>query len=258
MARVIGPTIAAVLIATVGIAWCFIIDGVSYFAVLAVLLAMRVSELHPAPRAGRHRGQLREGLRYVVSTPILSAILLMMALIGTFTYEFTVSLPVFSETSFGGGAAAYAAMTAAMGLGSVVGGLVAASQAMRSPVQITLIAAWFGVAVLLTALAPTLTLALVALLGVGYFSIQFTAQANATLQIESEPSMRGRVMALWAMAFLGSTPVGGPIIGAIAEHIGPRWALTVGAITALAAAALGAYILRRRLGIMASATSHLP
>jgi MFS family permease len=129
---------------------------------------------------------------------------------------------------------------------------------MRSPVQITLIAAWFGVAVLLTALAPTLTLALVALLGVGYFSIQFTAQANATLQIESEPSMRGRVMALWAMAFLGSTPVGGPIIGAIAEHIGPRWALTVGAITALAAAALGAYILRRRLGIMASATSHLP
>lgn len=240
LARVIGPSLAAALIATVGIAACFLVNGVSYFAVVATLVAMRAGELHLAPRASRARGQLREGWRYVRSSPVLRTILLMMALIGMFTYEFTVSLPLFAEQTFGRGANGYAAMTAMLGLGAVIGGLYTAGRAPRDPGWLVWTAGMFGLAVGLTALAPTLPLALIALVGVGFCSIRFTSLANSTLQLESAPEMRGRVMAMWTMAFLGSTPVGGPLIGAIGEHIGPRWALAVGALAALAAAGIGA------------------
>ncbi|MGH2615915.1 MAG: MFS transporter [Thermomicrobiales bacterium] len=244
LARVIGPTLAAALIATVGMAACFLVNGLSYFIVLAFLFAMRAGELHPAPRARRLRGQLREGLQYVRSSPVVLTTLLMMALIGTFTYEFTVSLPLFARDGFGGGANAYAAMTATMGLGAVVGGLYTASRPPGAPRRLPGAALFFGVAVLLTAVAPTLPLALLGLLGVGFCSIRFTALGNATLQLESAAEMRGRVMSLWTMAFLGSTPIGGPLIGWIGDQIGPRWALAVGGCAALAAAALGAWALR--------------
>jgi MFS family permease len=251
LARVIGPSLAALLIATVGMAACFIINGVSYFLVVAVLAAMRLRDLHPAPRASRLRGQLREGLRYVWSTPILATILLMMALIGTFTYEFTVSLPLFAEMTFHGGANAYAAMTAAIGLGAVVGGLYTAGRPPGPPIGLSWAALAFGVAVLVTALAPTLPLALLALLGVGFCSIRFTALANATLQLQTAAEMRGRVMSLWTMAFLGSTPIGGPLIGWVGEHLGPRFALGLGGLAALAAAGLGGWVLRRQPGAAA-------
>jgi MFS family permease len=243
LARVIGPTIAGVLIATVGMAACFLVNGLSYFVVLAFLVAMRGRELHPAPLATRARGQLRRGLEYVRSTPVVRTTLLMMALIGTFTYEFTVSLPLLAQDTFGG-ANAYAAMTAAMGLGAVAGGLYTASRPPGSPRRLTRAAIFFGIAVLLTAVAPTLALAIVALVTVGFCSIQFTALGNATLQLESAPEMRGRVMALWTTAFLGSTPIGGPLIGWIGEHAGPRWALALGGAAALCAAGLGARALQ--------------
>jgi MFS family permease len=246
LARVIGPTIAGALIATVGMAACFIVNGLSYFAVFAVLMAMRAGDLQPAPLAPRTRGQLQQGLRYVRSSPIVRTTLLMMALIGTFTYEFTVSLPLLAQTTFGQGASAYAAMTAAMGLGAVVGGLYTASRPPGSPGRLIWSALVFGGAVLLTAVAPTLPLAILSLLFVGFCSIRFTALANATLQLESAPEMRGRVMSLWTMAFLGSTLIGGPIIGGIGEHIGPRWALTLGAIAAFAAASLAAWAFQRQ------------
>jgi MFS family permease len=243
LARVIGPTIAGVLIATVGIAACFIVNGISYFAVLAVLVTMRARDLHPAPLASRMRGQLGAGFRYVRSSPVLLTILMMMAVIGTFTYEFTVSLPLLAQRAFGNGANAYAAMTAAMGLGAVVGGLYTASRAPGSARRVSWAAFFFGLAVFLTAIAPTLPLALLALLIVGFCSIRFTALANTTLQLESAPEMRGRVMALWTMAFLGSTPIGGPVIGWIGDTSGPRWALALGG-AALVAAGLGAWALR--------------
>ena len=242
LARVIGPTIAAALIATVGMAACFILNGISYFVVIAVLAAMRAGELRSSPLAERTRGQLRDGWRYVRATPVLRTILLMMALIGTFTYEFTVSLPLFARATFGQGANAYAAMTALLGLGAVAGGLYAATREIRAPSRLVWAAAFFGATVLLTAAAPTLPLALAALALVGFCSIQFTSLANATLQLEARPEMRGRVMALWTMAFLGSTPIGGPLIGAIGEHVGPRWALALGGLAALAAAAYGASV----------------
>jgi MFS family permease len=177
---------------------------------------------------------------------------MMMAVIGTFTYEFTVSLPLLAQRAFSGGANAYAAMTAAMGLGAVVGGLYTASRAPGSPRHVSGAALFFGLAVLLTAVAPTLPLTLLTLLIVGFCSIRFTALANTTLQLESAPEMRGRVMALWTMAFLGSTPIGGPIIGWIGDIFGPRWALALGGSAALLAAGLGAWALRNGVGPHAS------
>jgi MFS family permease len=245
LARVIGPTLAGVLIATVGLAACFIINGLSFLAVLGVLAAMRASDLGPAPRVRRAAGQVREGLRYVWSSPPMRTTLIMMAIIGTFTYEFSVSLPLFAEQTFGRGAV-YAAMTAAMGVGAVFGGLYTASRNTGSPERLPRAAFGFGVAVLTASLMPSVPLAIAALIAVGFFSISFTALGNASLQLTSSPEMRGRVMALWSMAFLGSTPIGGPIIGAIGEHVGPRWALALGGVAAIAAAGIGMVALRPR------------
>ena len=191
-------------------------------------------------------GQLRQGLQYVRASPVIRTILVMMAVIGTFTYEFSVSLPLFAEVTFRQGPATYAAMTAAMGLGAVVGGLYTASQGIGSLRRLTIAALLFGASVLLTAVAPTLPLALLALLAVGFCSIGFTSLGNATLQLTSSAEMRGRVMALWTVAFLGSTPIGGPVIGAIGEHVGPRWALALGGVAAVLAAGLGARVFRRQ------------
>jgi MFS family permease len=246
LARVVGPAIAGILIASVGLAACFLINGFSFLAVLAVLMAMRAEELRPTPLASRMPGQLRQGLQYVRASPVIRTILVMMAVIGTFTYEFSVSLPLFAEVTFRQGPATYAAMTAAMGVGAVVGGLYTASRGTGSPQRLISAALLFGGAVLMTAVAPSLPLALLALVAVGFCSIGFTSLGNATLQLATSAEMRGRVMALWTVAFLGSTPIGGPLIGAIGEHVGPRWALALGGVAAMVAAGLGAGVFRRQ------------
>jgi len=241
LARVLGPSIGGVLIAHFGIAPCFLFNGVSFLAVIAVLTRMRADELLPAAVSGRSRGQLTAGFRYVRSEPLLRSTLLMMAIIGTLTYEFQVVLPLFASFTFHGNAGSYAALTAAMGAGAVIGGLITASRERTSPEMLVRAAFLFGVVVLVTALMPSLHTAMLALVFVGIFSILFTSLGNVTLQLNSLPEMRGRVMALWTVAFLGSTPIGGPIIGWIGEHIGPRGGLAVGGIAAIAAAAIGAW-----------------
>jgi MFS family permease len=246
LARVIGPSIAGALVALVGLSACFLVNGFSYFAVVAVLHRMRSEELQPAPRMERAKGQFLEGFRYVRSMPMLRNTLLMMAIVGTFTYEFTVILPLFAEFTFGKGASGYASLTASMGAGAVVGGIVTASRKRQSTPSMLLLAAFlFGVTDLLAASAPSLRLAMAAFVLVGFFSITFTALGNVTVQLASAPEMRGRVMALWTMAFLGSTPIGGPIIGGIGEHAGPRWGLAVGGMAAVLASGYGAWALRR-------------
>jgi MFS family permease len=245
LARVIGPIIAGVMVATVGLGACFIVDGLSYGVVIAMLLRMRSDELAPAARLVRAKGQLGDGLRYVWSNPVLRNTLLMMAIIGTFTYEFSVVLPLFSEFTFETGASGYAALTAAMGIGAVVGGLYTAGRRKSTPRMLVTAATLFGLSVLLTAVAPTMTWAFGALIVVGFFSISFTSLANVTLQLESVPEMQGRVMSLWTMAFLGTTPIGGPLMGAVGEHAGARWALLIGGIAALAAAGLGVMAMRQ-------------
>jgi MFS family permease len=239
LARVLGPAAAGVLIATVGLAPCFFVNAASYIAVLSGLALMRGSELMPTPPQPRRTGQLREGLRYVRRTPELLSPLLMMAAIGTLAYEFQVILPLVARFTFHGGAGAYAAMTAAMGVGAVAGGLVTASRRHRSVTALPFAAAALGGLMLGAALAPTFPLELAALVLIGAASITFLALGNTTLQLATAPEMRGRVMSLWAVAFLGSTPIGGPLIGWIGQHVGARYGLLTGGVAAVLAGALG-------------------
>ena len=235
-ARGLGPAIGGVLIAGVGIAACFFLNGVSYLAVIGALVAMRPSELHLSKRAARGPRQLREGLAYVWRTPHLRIPLVVMAIIGTLTYNFHVTLPLLAKYTFDGGALAYGILSAVMGVGAVIGGLASARRSDAS-VAALLRSAWiFGGTMLLTAVAPTLPLAVASLLFVGAASIRFIATANAALQLGSAPEMRGRVMALWGVAFLGTTPLGGPVAGWIGETFGARSAIVVGAAAAIAAA----------------------
>jgi MFS family permease len=245
LARVIGPSIAGVLAATVGLGWCFILNGLSYIAVIWVMTRMDEREMFLGGTVARARGQLRAGFAYAWSNQPVRMTLLMMAIIGTFTYEFSVTLPLFAKFTFGGGSGAYAAMTAAMGIGAVVGGLYSAGRTSLSPWSIVTGAGLFGLSVLLTAMAPSLTVAILLLIVVGFFSISFTTSGNTTLQLSTDASMRGRVMALWTVAFLGTTPIGGPLIGAVGDQAGARWSLIAGGIAALVAATYGASVIQR-------------
>lgn len=243
-ARVVGPAIGGVLIFTVGIAACFMFNAASYLAVMAALLAMRRSELHPAPAVVRARGQVRQGLRYVWGTPSLRRPLLAMAVVGVFAFNFTTTLPLLAERTFHGGAGTYSALTAALGTGAVIGGLLVAHRARPSDRLLSVIGVGFGVMLVAVALSPTEGVALAALLGMGLCSLAYTSTSNAILQLRSDPTMRGRVMALYAMAFLGSTPIGGPLVGWISDVASPRVALLVGAVATLSTAvvlALGAF-----------------
>jgi MFS family permease len=246
LSRIIGPTIAGILIATIGLAPCFFVNGLSYGAVVIMLLVMRTSELHPAIRLARASGQVIAGLRYVWSTPVLRHVLVIMAIIGTLTYEFQVSLPMIAEFTFSGTASSYAALSASLGVGAVIGGLITASRKATSFYAVVLAALLFGAATLAASLMPTLGLTAVALMVVGFCSITFSAMGNTVLQLTSTPQMRGRVMSLWAIAFLGSTTIGGPLIGFIGQHVGPRWALATGGLAALVAGAYGVLALRRQ------------
>lgn len=246
LSRVIGPAIAAGLIALVGLAPCFIINGISYAAVVIMLARMNRGELMVTPPPSNGKGQLREGVNYILSTPILRNILLMLALVGTFTFEFQVSLPLLAQYGFHGDAASYAFLSGALGLGAVVGGLVIASQKKNAYSLLVAAGFFFGATVLAAAFMPTLFLSGAALVLAGACSIYFTSLGNSLLQLNSSPQMRGRVMSFWSIAFLGSTTIGGPAVGWFAEVSGPRWGLALGGIAALIAGLLGAASLRKK------------
>ena len=246
VARAVGPAVAGLLIASVGLGICFIINALSFVAVVTSLVTMDLSRLYPSPPTARARGQLREGLRYVAGIPDLAVPLVMMAVIGTLAYEFQVVLPVLASHTFQGGAKAFGFMTAAMGIGAIGGGLVTAARGRTGLRPVSIAAGVFALVLLLAAAAPTLTLEYVALAIVGWASISFIARGNSTLQLGAEPRMRGRVMALWAIAFQGTTPIGGPLIGWITSTAGPRVGLATGGASCLLAASLGMLVLRRR------------
>jgi MFS family permease len=244
LARIIGPAIAAGVIAAFGLAPCFIINGVSYVAVVIMLGMMRPNEMLITPPLPRAKGQLQEGFKYVVSTPVLGSSLLMMALIGMLTFEFQVSLPLIAQFTFKGDASSYAFLTGSMGFGAAAGGIFFASRKGIVPYKLVSASLLFGLAVLAAAFMPSLLLSGLALVLVGICSINFSSLGNSVLQLESSPQMRGRVMSFWSVAFLGSTTLGGPIVGWFAEAAGARWGLALGGIAALIAAALGAVTLR--------------
>jgi MFS family permease len=244
VARTIGPAIAGLLIATVGEGVCFLVNAASFVAVIASLLTLDLDALHPSPPSGRGPEQLREGLRYIHQSRELMIPLLMMALVGTLAYEFQVTLPVMARQGLHIGAAGYGFMTAAMGAGAVAGGLVVAAVGRTGLRTLVLAAGAFGAVIMLAALAPTLPVELAALALVGWASISFMATGNSTLQLAAAPSMRGRVMSLWFVAFQGSTPIGGPIVGWVMARAGARAGLGVGAITCLLVAFMGLLALR--------------
>jgi MFS family permease len=239
VARVIGPTIAAVLVSTIGIGWCFVVNAVSFIFVIASLLLLDTRSLYPAAPAPRRRGELREGLRYAARVPEIARPLLMMALIGTFTFEFEVSLPLLATKTFHGTGTTYSWLLGAFGVGAVAGGLYAARWARTGVTRLTRAAFAYAIAVGLIALAPTLATAVGACILTGAATITFLTTGNSTIQLASEPDHRGRVTALWSMALVGSTPIGSPIIGAISDAAGPRYALALGAAACLAAVVVG-------------------
>ncbi|HEX5147425.1 MAG TPA: MFS transporter [Conexibacter sp.] len=244
VARAIGPAVAGVLIATVGEGACFLLNAASFVAVVATLVRLDRAALRPSPPAPRERGQLRDGLRYVARTPELGVPLLMMGLVGMLAYEFQVSLPVMAKHALHGDATAYGFMTAAMGVGAVGGGLLVAARGRIGLVPLTLASAAFGVTLALAALAPSLGVEIAALVLAGWASISFMSTGNATLQLTAPPSMRGRVMSLWFVAFQGSTPIGGPLVGWVIAALGARAGLGVGAAAGVAAAAFGLAAMR--------------
>lgn len=245
VARLIGPAVAGIMIATVGEGECFLINAASFVAVVGSLLTMNRRELRPTEPTPRAGGQLREGLRYVRSTPELAVPLLMMALVGCLTYEFQVTLPVMASRGLHAGATGFGFMTGAMGLGAIVGGLLVAARGKTGLRPLVRAVSVFAVAMGLAALAPSLGLELAALALAGGASITFMATANSTLQLAADPSMRGRVMSLWFVAFQGSTPIGGPIVGLTMAGAGARAGLGVGAVTCVVAALGGALAMRR-------------
>ncbi len=209
------------------------------------LLVMNKAALRPSTPAPRARGQLREGVRYAAGTANIAIPLAMMSLVGLLAYEFQVSLPVLARQTFHGNSVAYGFMTAGLGVGAVIGGLFTAARGRTGLRPIIIAALGFGIAILACAYAPVLALAYVALLFVGWASVSFIAIGNSTIQLASNPSMRGRAIALWQVAFQGTTPIGGPLIGAIIAISDPRSGLAVGGASCLVAAAGGSWLARR-------------
>ena len=204
---------------------------------------LRIADLHPAAQIARQGGQLRERLRFAWHRVDILGPLAMMAFIGTFTYEFEVSLPVFGEQSLNGGLNGYGWLTAAFGLGAVVGGIALVIRPQTGLRRMMVITVAYGLSVTGTALSPSLPVALAGMVLVGACSIGFLTTGNSTIQLEAPPSMRGRVTSLWTTAFTGSTPIGASVVGVVAAAFGGRAALAVGGVACFAAVAAGAVIL---------------
>lgn len=232
--RIVGPALAGVLINAVDIAPVFLINGLSYLGVLAGLLAMREGELHRMSPVRRGRGQLREGIAYVWHTAELRSPLLVMAVVFTFSFNFTVLLPLMAERVYGGDAGTFGGLLAAMGLGSFAGALAAANRVRQGTRALGVWGVALGGASVLVGFAPTLATEIAMLIPLGITAITFMITGNSTLQLTAAPEMRGRVMALYSVVFLGSTPIGAPLAGWMAEWLGARWSLALGGLAASA------------------------
>jgi predicted MFS family arabinose efflux permease len=230
MARIFGAAAGGGIAAALGLALCFELNAASFLAVIITLVLMTSSTITARPPRRREPGELRAGLAYVRTRPELLLPLIMVAVVGTLAWEFQVSLPLIATGTFHGGARTYGTMTAVMGAGAVVGGLVAASRGVGRNTALAFAAIGWGIAITAAALAPTPQLEYAALAFVGYGSITFNSLAKTTLQLAAAPEMRGRVMSLWSLAWQGSTPIGGPIVGVVGAELGPRFGLLIGGV----------------------------
>ena len=243
--RVFGPALAGLLVTTVGFGWCFLLDALSYIAVIVALARMNPAELRQAPVTPKGKGQIREGLRYARSVPELWVPLLMMGLIGTLAFNFQTVLPLFATRDLHGSDVTFTWLMSVVSCGSLAGAL---ASARRKRIDVRIVsrnAAVFGVALAVLAVMPNQPTAFAAGMLVGLGSIMFMTAATAITQLAAQPSMRGRVLALQAIVFLGSTPIGGPIIGAVSERFGARYGIAIGAVATLAASGFGFFTIRR-------------
>jgi MFS family permease len=245
-ARLIGPAIAGLVIAAVGTGWAFLINGVSFVAVLASLLSLRLSALHPQPRAHRTAGSFIQGLRYVWSRGDLKTILVMLFLIGTFGLNFPIFISTMAVGVFHADAGGYGLLSSIMAIGTVSGALLSARRRRPGFAALLAGAGVFGIGCTLAAIAPDYWLFAAALVVIGVAALTFTNTTNAVMQLSTEPTMRGRVMALRIGVALGGTPIGAPIVGWVADRWGPRWALGVGAASGFAAAAVAIFFMMQR------------
>jgi MFS family permease len=243
--RMIGPAVAGVLIASVGTGWVFVTNAVSFAAVLCSLSILRVDELHLRLKAHRSRSSFVDGFRYVSKRPDLKALLLMLFLIGTFGLNFPIFISTMSVTAFHAGASQYGLLSSTMAIGSVTGALLAARRASPHIALLLVSAALFGLGCTLAACMPTYVLFGMTLTAIGICTQTFTTSTNSLVQLSTEPAMRGRVVAILLAIALGGTPLGAPIVGWVADHFGPRWALGVGAASGFAAALVGIRYLRK-------------
>jgi MFS family permease len=244
-ARVVGPALAGLLVHTVGYGWAFAVDGISYVAVLIGLQRMDVSALRRSPVALKAKGQVRAGLRYVRTVPDLWVPLVMMTVVGTLAFNFSVVMPLFAERTFDGDDGTFTLLYSVISVGALIGALATARRKAIEIHHLVLSSFGFGVAMVALAAAPSLALAFPVALFVGLASIGFLTASTAIVQVRAAPEMRGRVLALQAMVFLGSTPIGGPILGAVCEAWGARAGLVVGGAACFVAAAIGSLAVRR-------------
>ncbi len=244
-ARMIGPAVSGVVIAGIGTGWAFLINGVSFLAVLISLVFLRTAELRPNARTHKAKGSFIEGLRYVWKRPDLKAILVMLFLIGTFGLNFPIFISTMAVRVFHTGPRGYGLLSSIMALGTVTGSLLAAGRRTVQFSALLLGSVLFGLGCTLAALAPDYWLFGGALVIIGVAALTLTNTTNSLMQLSTEPAMRGRVMALRVGVALGGTPIGAPIIGWVADHCGPRAALSVGAASGFAAAVVGLYVLVR-------------
>jgi MFS family permease len=243
--RVVGPALAGLLVVTAGFGWAFLLDGLSYTAVLAGLWMMRTGELRRPPVTARARGQVREGLRYARSVPELWLPLAMMALVGTLSYNFQTVFPLFITRDLHGSGATFTLLFSVVSVGALVGALATARRQRISIRAVAVSALAYGAALAFMAVAPNQAVAFTVAPLLGLASIAFLTASTAIVQIEAAPEMRGRILALQAMLFLGSTPIGGPTVGYVSEQFGARYGIGIGAAAALVAGSVG-FIFDRR------------
>ncbi|WP_396330672.1 MFS transporter [Burkholderia anthina] len=244
-ARMIGPAAAGFIIASVGTGWAFLINGISFVAVLASLSLLRADQLRENARAGHARGSLLDGFRYVWGRPDLKATLAMLFLIGTFGLNFPLFISTMAAGVFHVDARGFGVLSSMMAVGTISGALLAARRERPLFRHLWIGATVFGVGCTLGAIAPSYWLFAAALVLTGVAAMTFTTSTNALMQLSTEPAMRGRVMALRLAVAFGGTPIGAPVAGWVANHLGPRWALGVGAASGFAAALVAVYFLMR-------------
>jgi MFS family permease len=249
LGRVFGPALAGLLIEVFDTGPVFLLNAVSFLAVIYALTRMRADELQPAPRAGRGPGQILEGIRYVRSRPDLLMVLALVFFVGTFGLNFQLTTALMATEVFGMGAGEFGLLGSIMAVGSLAGALLAARRG-RPRLRLLLLAAFaFGAIEVLAGLMPTYLAFAVILVPVGLTALTFITAANSTMQLAVDPVMRGRVMALYTAVFFGGTPFGAPMVGAIAEAFGARWSLISGGLVSATAAVVAAVLLARREGL---------